>query len=94
MSETSSNETITNVENPQKRRPGRPRTGFNKKEYNKKVLEEKGDSYEKVKNNIYEYNKRCKNAYQLLKELRSNDKVVIPEEYKEKLELIFGKLNK
>ncbi len=100
MSEISKNESISNIEIPQKRRPGRPKTGFNRadymkdymKDYNKKTLEEKGETYEKVKTNIYEYNARCRKAYQVLRDLKNDTDILIPDKYKEKIDDIFNNL--
>jgi hypothetical protein len=88
------------IEVSQKRRPGRPRTGFNKneymkeysKEYNKKTLEEKGEAYDNVKIKITEYNTRCRKAYQVLRDLKNDTDILIPDKYKDKIEDIFNNL--
>ncbi len=75
----SENELSEQVETVIKRGRGRPKTGFDKKEYvkeytkkrNKKVLEEKGEDYEKSKIRITEYNARCREAYKILRDLKN-----------------------
>ncbi len=100
MSEISKNEGINDVIISQKRGRGRPKTGFNRnsymkdymKDYSKKIIEEKGESYDNIKVNISEYNTRCRKAYQLLRDLKNDSDILIPDKYKDKIEDIFNNL--
>ncbi len=93
----SENEVSEQVEMVVKRGRGRPKTGFNKKEYvkeymkkhNKKILEEKGEEYEirKIKN--IEYNARCREAYKILRDLKDLKDRVIPQEDFDKIQKLF-----
>ncbi len=94
----SENEPSEQVETVIKRGRGRPKTGFNKKEYvkeymkkrNKKVLEEKGEEYEKSKIRNNEYNDRCREAYKILRDLKDLKDRVIPQEDFDKIQKLFA----
>ena len=75
------------------RKRGRPKKTENKeeriKQYNKKIIEEKGEAYNKMKNNITKYNERCRKSYQILRNMLEEYSENIPEKYREDVLKLF-----
>lgn len=91
---------VENIENEtlQKKSRGRPKTGFNRveynkeymKEYNKKVNTEKNDAYKENKLRIKEYNDRCRKAYQIMREINKDPENGLKAEYIKMINTIFS----
>ncbi len=80
------------------RKKGRPKVVADKKEYKKeytkqytkKIIEEKGEVYERLKNNIGKYNERCRKSYQILKKMYEDKEQNIKPEYMEEIIKLFN----
>ncbi len=83
------------IDNNEKRPRGRPKTGFDKAQYDKqyreehketikkyrqKIFEEKGEQYENLLSNVKKHNQLSRNALKLIKDIKEDSE--LPEKFK------------